>query len=180
MSSHTYTASLVLALALTLWCGAAPAAHVQTPASRATAVPANWRTYSNPTFRFRVAYPRAYAIAPEKEPLANGASLRVRFQDAALLSTPVGDLEPARLSIEVFPEDRPIALREWLTSTGRVLPGAIISPVALTGALEGVRMQSPLQVAPNQIHYFRTARFVYAITVLGADSDLMLASFQLF
>jgi hypothetical protein len=169
----------MLAMALTLWCTAL-AAQQAAPAGSATTVPAGWRTYSNPTYRFRVAYPPAYAIAPEKEPLADDVRLRIRFQDAALLTTPFGELEPARLSIEVIAVDVPIALLDWLTSNGRLLQGAVTSRVVLPGAVEGVRVQSPLQFAPNQFYYFRTSRFVYAVTPLGSDSDIMLASFQLF
>jgi hypothetical protein len=140
--------------------------------------PVGWLVFTDTSHRFEVAYPPEFAIIPEKSE-ATGVVKRVRFQDKQLLATPFGELEPARLTIEVFSATT-TSLGEWLRSTGRLPAGATVTRRSLTGANEGARVQLRQQLAPNDFYYFSTDSFVYRLAPLGLHSSEMLASFRVF
>jgi hypothetical protein len=140
--------------------------------------PAGWLVFTDSSYRFEVAYPPAFAVVPENLP-TTGSLKRIRFQDREILATPLGQLEPARLTIEVFPATA-TSLGDWLQSTGRLRAGAIVTRMPLAGASEGVRVQLQQQLAPNEFYYFSTNTYVYRLVPLGSHSAEMLASFRLF
>jgi len=143
------------------------------------AVPAGWQTYSDARHGFAVAYPDEFGIVPESAAPPGGALLRVRFLDRQLLGSQFADLEPPRFTVEVFPLGQSQTLTDWARTAGRLPRDAATTTMSLVGALEGLRIQQRLQLAPNDFFYFRTEQHVYALTPLGAHSAEMLDSFRL-
>jgi hypothetical protein len=142
----------------------------------------NWKTHTNSLFGFVVKYPDDYVILPESErPTGSNPPRvhRVRFQEKAIASGPVAQMEPPRLTVEVFHYDGQISLRSWLGAVGRLPPDAEISSVTLQGAGEGVRVVLARLIAPNEFIYIATERYVYGLTAVGTDAGAMLASFRL-
>jgi len=177
MTIGRFLAALMTVTALSLAC--AGSSQPQNPLSPPGTIPAGWQTYSDSKYRFAVQYPTDYGVVPEKTAPPGDVASRVRFQDKQLLSTEFADLEPARFTVEVFAA-RPAALSAWLRSNNRLPPAATTTPVALAGAREGLRVQQPQQLAPNDFYYFAAGDYVYALTPLGAYSSDMLASFRVF
>jgi hypothetical protein len=167
----------VVAIAVTIACGASNG----TPGTAfpSGVVQSGWRTYTDPAYRFAISYPEAFDIVPEATPPANGVRKRIRFQDKQLLTGPIAELEPPRFTIEVFPTTGAVSLADWLRSVGRLSAGATVTPVALAGAREGVRVQLRQQLAPNEFYSFATSEYVYTLTPLGMYASDMLASFRL-
>jgi hypothetical protein len=170
----------LIAVGLALSVACARSSEMQNPGapSPSGTVPAGWQVYTDATHKFEVAYPGEYGIVPEKTAPAGGAVSRVRFQDKSLLSTEFGELEPPRFAVEVFPAKQS-SLMDWLRSNNRLPAGATATTVAMAGAQEGLRVQQPQQLAPNEFYYFSTSGYVYAVTALGTHASTMLASFRL-
>ncbi|MEO8257373.1 MAG: hypothetical protein ABI868_08520 [Acidobacteriota bacterium] len=171
----------VLAAVATMACAAASSDGSESPTSPAPAAPVNWQAYTNAEYGFGVAYPEEYGIVPETTAPPSGAAARVRFQDKALLTSQFVDLEPARFMVEVFIlAGQTPPLREWLRTANRLPAGAVMTSITLAGASEGLKVQQPQQLAPNEFYYYARGGRVYAVTPLGANSAEMLASFRLF
>jgi hypothetical protein len=175
---HLRTVSVsVMAIAVTIAC----AASNDTPGITLPSgvVQPGWQTYTDAAYRFAVSYPEALDILPEATPVANGVRKRIRFQDKHLLSGPFAELEPPRFTIEVSATTGAMSLADWLRSVDRLSAGAIVTPVTLAGAREGVRVQLRQQLAPNEFYSFATSEYVYTLTPLGMYASDMLASFRL-
>ena len=141
--------------------------------------PAEWNTYTDAVHRFAVSYPDGLGILPEKTSPPGGAVARVRFQDTQILSGAFAELEPPRLTIEVFAAKPGTPLTDWLRSVNRLPAAATTTRVALRGAAEAVRVQERRQLAPNDFYYVAAGDRVYVLTPLGGYSAEMLASFRL-
>ena len=142
--------------------------------------PAGWQVHTETAYRFAVSYPADLGILPETGAPANGSVKRVRFQDKQVLAGRFAELEPPRLTVEVFQgKSSSISLTDWLRSTGRLPQGAAVTRVTLAGASDGACVQLAQQLAPNTAYYFVAGDYVYAITPLGGYSAEMFASFRL-
>jgi hypothetical protein len=152
------------------------------PTGQPPSTPPGWQTHSDTSYGFAIDYPPEYVVLPERP--ASGESrppaLRnVRFQHRDIAAGQFADREPARFTIEVFERNGRTTLRGWLEEVGRLPQAAVVSPVRLQGAREGLRVQMRQQLAPNEFVYFATAAHVYALTPVGEHGDQMLASFRL-
>jgi hypothetical protein len=166
----------VLGAAATFACAAA--SQEPSAANPSPMTPAGWLTYSDAEYGFAVSYPSEYAVLPESAVPPDGSARRVRFQDKAL-SAEAADLEPPRFTVSVFTLSQPTTLGDWLQATGRRPAGAVVTPTTVAGAQEGVRVQYPQQLAPNEFYYVSRGRYVYALVPLGQHSAAQIASFRL-
>ena len=145
------------------------------------AAPSGWQTYRDADYAFAIEFPPDYVIQaePAQPPASRRPPLRrVRFQQRDIAAGQFADREPAQFTVEVFERIGRQGLREWLQSEGRLPQGAVVTPVRLEGADEGVRVQMRQQLAPNDFVYFARGEYIYALTPLGEHGDQMLATFR--
>jgi len=145
------------------------------------AAPSGWQTYSDADYAFALDFPPEYVIQaePVQPPAARRLPLRrVRFQQRDIAAGQFADREPAQFTVEVFERLGRQSLREWLQSEGRLPQDAVVTPVRLAGADEGIRVQMRQQLAPNDFVYFARGEYIYALTPLGEQGNQMLASFR--
>lgn len=141
-----------------------------------------WRTYRNRAYGFSIKYPGSYVILGEPKEASEGARpalARVRFQEKSIASGQFADHEPPRFSVEVFGNSGGESLRGWLAATRWLDERDGVGPLELDGALEGLRVQKAVQMAPNKFYFYRTERYVFILTPLGEHGQEMLSSFKL-
>jgi hypothetical protein len=137
-----------------------------------------WVTLEDPERRFALRHPAAYVVLPEAGAPPGGAVYRLRLQERTLAASEGAALEPPKLTLEVFELGGAPSLSEWLAAHGRLPSGASREAVSAPGVEEGVRVRLRVQLAPNEFVYFRSARFVYALTPLGPDGPALIESFR--
>ncbi len=134
--------------------------------------------HTDSVHRFAISYPHDLGVQREATAPPSGALTRVRFQAKEILSSAFAEMEPPRLTVEVFTLKSGTSLTDWLRSVNRLPVGATTTRLTLAGASDGVRVQLRQQLAPNDFYYLAAGGLVYALTPVGDSAD-MLASFRL-
>jgi hypothetical protein len=138
----------------------------------------NWQVYVDDTYGYEIRYPPNYVIVEKEQQLEPKPVSQVLFQDQGLAHSDTAALQPPQFSVAVFDNRAQIPLEQWLQSNG-LLGGAQrlqMEPYRLAG-VQGVRVISPLMIAPNEFYYVAKGNYIYKLTPMGKYSEQMLATF---
>ena len=102
---------------------------------------------------------------------------KLRFQSRRLAESQLAAFQPPRLSIEVYANDADQPLQQWLGAQRLVGPKDQVEPFSLAGAT-GLRVTSPMQMAPNQFLYLARPKRIYRLIVLDPAASQMLTTLQ--
>ena len=173
---------LMLTLMTMLLLTCAGVCQTEPPSQNGRVAPADWPTYTDKTYPFKIKYPKSFVILSEPARLPEAAphiKYRVRFQDKYLAAGETARLEPPQFSIEVLENERSLNLRDWLASAVHVGAEDSVEPFHLDGAGEGLRVRYAMQLAPNEFYFFARGKYIFKLTPLGQYSEEMLNSFRL-
>ena len=137
--------------------------------------PATWQVYRNETYKFSVNYPASYVVVPATAQPQPAPAAQVWFQDAVLARSETAALQPPQFAVDVYALPAGQSLDQWLATLPQA--GQWERQPVQVGGVQGVRLISPLLMAPNEFVYVAHGGYVYRLTLLGEFGPQMLASF---
>jgi hypothetical protein len=89
-------------------------------------------------------------------------------------------MAPPAFSIRIFAKEEQQPLEEWLTIIGLLHREAGWSTGPYTGTHEsGIAVRLPIFIAPGWFVYVTDGAYVYQLTALGTEAELMLDTFAI-
>lgn len=143
----------------------------------------SWNTYTDTTYNFSISVPPDFVVdqlsqtdlvAHTPTPLA-----ATEFVDSDTMQSDVADLAPPNLLIRVFANETQEPIEEWLTNRGLLDHEAGWYTEPFEGLYtSGISVYSPSFMAPGWFVYVTDQSYVYQLTALGTDAELMLNTFS--
>ena len=137
-----------------------------------------WQIYRNEQYGFEVRYPPNYVVVESSDQPQPVPLLQVWFQERSLAGSQTEYVQPPQFAIVVFDNPSQESLPAWLQKNVARAGAAFDSEEVTVGGQKGVRLTTPLLLAPNTFIYVARGPFVYRLTPLGEFSDQMIGSFR--
>jgi len=143
--------------------------------------PAIWPIYVDDVYHFRIAYPPYYATnqlnSSELAQFSPQPITAIYFQDK---HNPLVDIAPPAFSIRIFENNTQQPLEAWLTQVKLFFPAAgWLSEPYKGKSVTGIKLISPNFIAPGWFVYIMVGPYVFQLTPLGTQAELMLDTFSI-
>lgn len=139
-----------------------------------------WQMHVNETYRFSFLYPPYHTLATlQGTELAQLFpiplfGLHVRETRGAL-----ADISPPHFAIHVFENETQLSIERWLSTSGPLSQeGEWITETYIGESIQGVKVISTNYMAPGWSVYTANGPYIFQLTPLGEQGELMLSTFK--
>jgi hypothetical protein len=148
------------------------------------APPANGATYMDPTYGFRIGYPRGFVVKPQDAsklarfkptPLAS-----VFFMNPTMAAGSLAGVEPPDLEARVYRAEGADSLKNWLTSTGLASAESVDAARPFrNSSVSGLQVCASTMIAPGCSTFVFHGDRVYQLTPISREGEAMIETFAL-
>ena len=154
----------------------------QTPGSDLSGRPVGWTVYVDPTYGFRIGYPKRFVVRPQNvaalAELTPTPVTSIFFMNPTMAAGALAGIEPPDLEVRVYQAGAVDSLMSWLVSAGfaSASSGTIVQPYH-TISVSGLEVCQSTLISPGCSVYVLRSGLVYQLTPISRMGETMIETF---
>lgn len=142
----------------------------------------NWSTYADPTYGFRIDFPKDFVVQPQDVSKLAGFTptplASIFFMNPTMAAGDLAGIEPPDLEARVYRAEAADSLRSWLVSVGFAASDTVARPIRNAG-VSGLEVCQSTMISPGCSVYVLHNALVYQLTPISLEGEAMLKTFAL-